>query len=48
MNSINPKKSPEYNLITGKILKELSTIGIQYLTQLFNAVLLKGYFPAHW
>jgi hypothetical protein len=23
-------------------------IGIKYLTQLFNAVLLKGYFPARW
>jgi hypothetical protein len=23
-------------------------IGIKYLTQLFNAVLLKGYFPAQW
>jgi hypothetical protein len=37
-----------YDLITGKILKELSTIWIQYLTQLFSAVLLKGYFPAQW
>jgi hypothetical protein len=26
----------------------LPTIGIKYLTQLFNAVLLKGYFPAQW
>jgi hypothetical protein len=33
-NSLNPKKSPGYDLITGKILKELPTIGIQYLTQL--------------
>jgi hypothetical protein len=48
INSLNPKKSPCYYLITGKILKELPTIGIKYLTQLFNAVLLKGYFPAQW
>jgi hypothetical protein len=41
-----PKKSSGYDLITGKILKELPIIGIKYLTQLFNAVLLKGYFPA--
>jgi hypothetical protein len=34
--------------ITGKVLKELPIIGIKYLTQLFNAVLLKGYFPAQW
>jgi hypothetical protein len=46
INSLNPKKSPRYDLITGKILKELPTTGIQYLTQMFNAVLLKGYFPA--
>jgi hypothetical protein len=26
----------------------LPTIGIKYLTQLFNAVLLKWYFPAQW
>jgi hypothetical protein len=26
----------------------LPIIGIKYLTQLFNAVLLKGYFPAQW
>jgi hypothetical protein len=37
-----------YNLIPGKILKELPIIGIKYLTQLFSAVLLKGYFPAQW
>jgi hypothetical protein len=45
---MHPEKSPGYDLITSKILKELPTIGIQYLTQLFNAVLLKGYFPAQW
>jgi hypothetical protein len=26
----------------------LPVIGIKYLTQLFNAVLLRGYFPAQW
>jgi hypothetical protein len=26
----------------------LPIIGIKYLTQIFNAVLLKGYFPAQW
>jgi hypothetical protein len=46
--AINPKKSSDYDLITGKILKELPIIGIKYLTQLFSAVLLKGYFPAKW
>jgi hypothetical protein len=30
------------------MLKELPTLGFQYFTQLFNAMLLHGYFPAHW
>jgi hypothetical protein len=30
--------------MTGKTLKELPTLCIQYLTQLFNAILLSGYF----
>jgi hypothetical protein len=34
--------------MTGKILKELPIIGIKYFTQLFNVVLLTGYFPAQW
>jgi hypothetical protein len=40
------KKNPGYELITGKILQELLTIGIKYLTQLFNAVLLLNCFSA--
>jgi hypothetical protein len=46
INSLNPKKSSAYDLITGKILQELPIIGTKYLTQLLNAVLLKGYFSA--
>jgi hypothetical protein len=39
INHLNPKKkSPGYDLITGKILKELLIIGTKYLTQLFNAI----------
>jgi hypothetical protein len=41
-------KSPGYDPIAGRTLKELPTLGFQYLTQLFNAVLLYGYFPAQW
>jgi hypothetical protein len=48
INSLHPKKSSGYNLITGNILKELPIIEIKYLTQLFNAVLLTGYFPSQW
>jgi hypothetical protein len=46
INSLNPKKSPGHDLITGQIFKALPTIGIKYFTQIFNAALLTGYFPA--
>jgi hypothetical protein len=46
INSLNPKESPSYDLVTGN--KELPTIGTKSLTQLFNALLLKGNFPARW
>jgi hypothetical protein len=46
INSLKTKKSPGYDLITGKILKELPAFGIKYITQLFNVAMLKGYFLA--
>jgi hypothetical protein len=45
INHLNPKKSPGYNLISGKILKELPIIGTKYLTQLFNTIMLLNYLP---
>lgn len=42
----NKIKSPGYDLITVKILKELPLLGIKYITQIFNAMLKHGYFPA--
>jgi hypothetical protein len=48
ISNMNSKKSSGYDLITGKILKELSIIGIKYLTQLFSDALLKGFFPVQW
>jgi hypothetical protein len=48
INSLNPKNSSGYDVLTGHILRALSPIGIKYLTQLFNAALLLGYFPAQW
>jgi hypothetical protein len=42
------KKSPGYDLMAGKIIKGLPTLRIRYLTQLFNAILLRGYFPSQW
>lgn len=48
INNIHSKKAPGYNLITGKILKELPLEGITYLTYLFNSILNKGFFPSQW
>jgi hypothetical protein len=38
IRNLNPKKSSDCDLITGKILKELPIVGIKYLTQLFNTL----------
>jgi hypothetical protein len=40
INKLNLKKSSGYNLITGKTFRELPIIGIKYITQLFDTVLL--------
>jgi hypothetical protein len=42
---INPKKAPGYDLITGKILQELSQKDLRAITQICNAVLRIEYFP---
>jgi hypothetical protein len=47
VNSPKTKKSTFYDLTTGKILKEVPTVGMKYLTQIFDAM-LKGYFLAQW
>jgi hypothetical protein len=46
ISNLNPKNHLVSTSSVLKILKELPIIGIKYLTQLFNVVLLKGYFPA--
>jgi hypothetical protein len=48
VNSLETNKSSGYDLITGKIFKELPIVGIKYLTWLFSATVLKGYFLAQW
>jgi len=46
---INPKKSlRDYDLITGKILKELPQKGLRGVTQIYNAILQTEYFPRQW
>ena len=46
--SLNTKKSPGYDLITAKVLKELPTIGIKFISYIFNAVLRLHHFPVQW
>jgi hypothetical protein len=45
---IHPKKAPGYDLITGKILQELSQKGLRAITQIYNAILRTEYFPCQW
>jgi hypothetical protein len=48
INNFKAKRSPGYDLITGKILQELPPTAVKYLTQPFNAAMLIGYFPMQW
>jgi len=45
---LNPKKAPDYDLITNKALKKLPEIAIKYITQLCSAVLKRGFFSSQW
>lgn len=45
---LNQHKASGYDLITPKVLRELPEEGITYLTQLYNAILIKGYVPLQW
>ena len=48
IHQLRPKKTPGYDLITGRILKEQPDIGIWAITQIFNSVLRTVYFPGQW
>jgi hypothetical protein len=47
-NELNPKNAPGYELITRKILKELSQKVLRVITQTYNAILQNEYFPCQW
>lgn len=47
-SDLNLKKAPGYDLITGKILKELPEKVLRLITFIFNAMLRIGYFPDQW
>jgi hypothetical protein len=44
----HPKKASGYDLITGKVLQELSQKGLRAITQIYNAILRIEYIPCHW
>jgi len=47
-NNLNPKKSPGYDEISPKILKELPKKAIIHLTHIYNAILRTEYIPEQW
>ena len=46
--NVNSKKAPGYDLITGRIMKELPRRGIVKLTHLINAAFRLHYVPMQW
>ena len=47
-HKIHPKKALGYDLITGKVLQELSQKGLRAITQIYNAIIRIEYFPCQW
>ena len=47
-NNLNPKKSPGYDEISPKMLKELPRKAIIHLTHIYNAILRMEYIPEQW
>ena len=45
---IHPKKAPGYDLITEKILQELSQKALKAIAQIYNAIIRTEYFPCQW
>jgi hypothetical protein len=48
IDRLRSTKAPGYDLITGRILKELPDIGIKAITLIFNSILRIGYFQGQW
>jgi hypothetical protein len=44
----NVRKAPGYDLISGKLLKELQKTAITLLTTLYNSILRLSYYPLLW
>jgi hypothetical protein len=48
IKDLNPRKAPGYDLITGRILKEIPRKGNANLTTICNTIIRTGYFPVQW
>jgi hypothetical protein len=48
IHDLNPRKAPGYDLITGRILREMPRKGIVHLTYICNSIIRTGYLPAQW
>lgn len=48
LTEINPNKAPGYDLIKGKVLRELPRKGYIFIAFIFNAILRLEYFPSLW
>ena len=48
ITTTNSHKAPGYDLITGKILKELPRKAVILLTIIYNSILRLGHFPLQW
>ena len=45
---ISTKRTAGFDLINGKIIKELPPKAVRMLTIIFNAILRTQYFPTNW
>ena len=48
ITSLNVRKAPGYDLISGKVLQELPPKAIVLLTTLYNSMLRLSYYPLIW
>lgn len=47
-NHLNPKKTPGFDLLSGKVLRELPEKAFREITIFFNAILKLNYIPNIW
>ena len=45
---LNVRKAPVYDLISGKVLRELPSAAVVLLSILFNSMLRHSYYPLLW